>query len=840
MNLIRLALFWGLFLWVQGTAQSWTSYRIMNYNLLGYPASFSSVDYRYNDLASIISYVQPDIMGVNELRDDGDDRYADTLLSRSFNTNGITHYTHADMINPSPAGDLNNMLFYNTDKFFMLSHQQIYCPVRDFDHYKLLILDPTLPCHLDSIILDIIVCHLKAGTADTDDNARAQQAQIIADYIHQLPADHNVHLIGDFNLYDEANPAYTILVSAAATHTMVDTEGPWDRSVASEVLKYTQSTRTMAYPGTNGGATSGLDDRFDFHFMDQNLVNNLQNVQFITGSYKALGNDGLHYDLALIDSPPNAVIPPSLAQDLFDMSDHLPIIKDYAVTWPNPLPVFSNFGPYCTGDLTAALPATSNNNINGSWSPSSISTTNAGTTSYTFTPSGGSCSNTTTILVVVNPSTTPTFNSFGPYCVGATAAALPTTSTNNITGSWSPSSISTATAGTTTYTFTPASGQCATSTTIAVIVNANVVPSFNSFGPYCVGATAAALPTTSTNNITGSWSPSSISTATAGTTTYTFTPASGQCATTTTISVTITSPGCNEVYGCMDASACNYDPNATIEDSSCDYSCYGCTDALAHNYDPAATVEDGSCQTCNDELQNGDENGIDCGGSCYDACSFMVMAQVLLEGIYNPSTGLMSTALLTNNIIPLSQPYSAAPYYYLVNESVTTIPANVVNWILVEIRDANDPTIVVSRRAGFLSYDGEILDLDGSVGLSFTGLSYNAPYKIAVYHRSHLGVLSSGILVGAEIMSHDFTNSVLSAEGPSQMKLVGTRYTLYAGDYNGNGVINNIDYNLWYSDNAAVNAYYSWDGDGNAVVNSLDYNYWYANRSKVGLPAIQY
>jgi hypothetical protein len=46
----------------------------------------------------------------------------------------------------------------------------------------------------------------------------------------------------------------------------------------------------------------------------------------------------------------------------------------------------------------------------------------------------------------------------------------------------------------------------------------------------------------------------------------------------------------------------------------------GCTDPSAHNYNPAATVDDGSCVTCSDGVQNGDETGIDCGGSLCDAC----------------------------------------------------------------------------------------------------------------------------------------------------------------------------------------------------------------------------
>ncbi|MBT4344637.1 MAG: hypothetical protein HOD68_01065, partial [Flavobacteriales bacterium] len=48
-------------------------------------------------------------------------------------------------------------------------------------------------------------------------------------------------------------------------------------------------------------------------------------------------------------------------------------------------------------------------------------------------------------------------------------------------------------------------------------------------------------------------------------------------------------------YGCMDATANNYDPNATIDDGSCTYTVLGCTDSTAINFDPLANVDDGSC-----------------------------------------------------------------------------------------------------------------------------------------------------------------------------------------------------------------------------------------------------
>ena len=208
---------------------------------------------------------------------------------------------------------------------------------------------------------------------------------------------------------------------------------------------------------------------------------------------------------------------------------------------PNVVPVFTALGPYCQNATPGTLPTTSTNGITGTWSPAVISTTTLGTQTYTFTPTVGLCATTTTMSITVDPNVVPVFTALGPYCQNATPGTLPTTSTNGITGTWSPAVISTTTLGTQTYTFTPTVGLCATSTTMSIIVNPNVVPVFTALGPYCQNATPGTLPTTSTNGITGTWSPAVISTTTLGTQTYTFTPTVGLCATSTTMSITVSS-----------------------------------------------------------------------------------------------------------------------------------------------------------------------------------------------------------------------------------------------------------------------------------------------------------
>jgi gliding motility-associated-like protein len=199
---------------------------------------------------------------------------------------------------------------------------------------------------------------------------------------------------------------------------------------------------------------------------------------------------------------------------------------------PTIIPTFNAVSPICQGDALATLPSSSLNGITGTWSPS---LNNQATTTYTFTPTSGQCATTTTLSISVNSTIIPTFNVVSPICQGDVLAALPTSSLNGITGTWSPALNNQAT---TMYTFTPTSGQCATTTTLSISVNSTIIPTFNAVSPICQGEVLTALPSSSLNGITGTWSPALNNQAT---TTYTFTPTAGQCATTTTLSISVNS-----------------------------------------------------------------------------------------------------------------------------------------------------------------------------------------------------------------------------------------------------------------------------------------------------------
>ncbi len=76
-------------------------------------------------------------------------------------------------------------------------------------------------------------------------------------------------------------------------------------------------------------------------------------------------------------------------------------------------------------------------------------------------------------------------------------------------------------------------------TEVAVTISPQVTPTFAPIASTCSGFNINALPTTSNNGITGTWSPAINNNVT---TTYTFTPNAGQCAVTTTQTISITNP----------------------------------------------------------------------------------------------------------------------------------------------------------------------------------------------------------------------------------------------------------------------------------------------------------
>ncbi len=245
-----------------------------------------------------------------------------------------------------------------------------------------------------------------------------------------------------------------------------------------------------------------------------------------------------------------------------------------------------------------------------------------------------------------------------------------------------------------------------------------------------------------------------------------------------------------------------------------------------------AQCDDQDANTINDRY---DENCV-CKGEFNSA---QAQVRVLFEGFYKVNGDTMTSELNNLGLVPNGQPYGIAPFLYEGSENVETLGDSLVDWVLIEVRDTADIDQVLASQAVWVSKQGWLHSISGSPGIRFDGLAAS-DYYLAVFHKGHLGVISaSPIPFNLSSPAYDFTLSVSQARGLGQLKLIGTRYCLFAGDFDGSGILNNLDFNLWRQNPAATNQYLPIDADGNGIINNLDYNFWSANGSKLGDAAIQ-
>ncbi len=99
----------------------------------------------------------------------------------------------------------------------------------------------------------------------------------------------------------------------------------------------------------------------------------------------------------------------------------------------------------------------------------------------------------------------------------------------------------------------------------------------------------------------------------------------------------------------------------------------GCTDDAAENYDPTATSDNGSCSYCSNGIQDGDESGIDCGGSgpgCA-ACEPDLTVQDCGTAVIS-ANNLTISGIQVRNIGNSSSASATLGYYLSTNRTITT------------------------------------------------------------------------------------------------------------------------------------------------------------------------
>lgn len=199
-------------------------------------------------------------------------------------------------------------------------------------------------------------------------------------------------------------------------------------------------------------------------------------------------------------------------------------------------------------------------------------------------------------------------------------------------------------------------------------------------------------------------------------------------------------------------------------------------------YDPSTDACDG--------LDN------DCDAVIDEDCGITLVARVFLEGPYNPGTGLMNDGMRALGLVPTVEPYTGLGYVHVGGGGETTTPAvlaisgndAIADWVVLELRDAVDPSIIVATRSALVQRDGDIVDTDGTSAVSmFVG---QGNYHVAVRHRNHLGAMTLStefLFSGGTIV--DFTLPATGTYGLEACRVLGAVQLLWCGDVTFDGVV---------------------------------------------------
>jgi hypothetical protein len=136
--------------------------------------------------------------------------------------------------------------------------------------------------------------------------------------------------------------------------------------------------------------------------------------------------------------------------------------------------------------------------------------------------------------------------------------------------------------------------------------------------------------------------------------------------------------------------------------------------------------------------------------------------------------------------------------------------------VTVELHNSTTPYALVDSRKG-------VLNSVGGGTFSFSSAVSGTPYYIVIKHRNAVETWSSNPWAFVSgLLTFDFTNAQGKAYG-SNLVFKGTKWCLYSGDVNHDGIVDSGDLGLADNDNAAyVTGYTATDVNGDGIVDSGD------------------
>lgn len=292
------------------TLYSADTVRVMTYNVLKF--SQDNVDGRIPNFARIVDSIRPDVMVCQEVDD--------ASMGPLFVADVFTWAPFAGT--PFIDGpDTDCQLFYDQLKFDFISQRRITTELRDIAEFTLAT-RPNNDLPPDTIVF--YGCHLKASDGTSEAQQRARE---VAAMMAQMTDRRFAFVVGDMNVYSPQEPAYRNITGSTAVRMFIDPLGPvWMRNTPSFAGWYTQCTRATLVSSCGGGVDGGLDDRFDYIFVSEDL-----RPRIVEDSYTHFGNDGLPRLSASINNPTNTLVSQAMADALLCASDHLPVFVDVVV-----------------------------------------------------------------------------------------------------------------------------------------------------------------------------------------------------------------------------------------------------------------------------------------------------------------------------------------------------------------------------------------------------------------------------------------------------------------------------------------------------------------------------
>ncbi len=292
-----------------------TTFRIMTWNLLNFPSQSNLVadtTTRLPCYRAVIDQIDPDIIVTQE---NTDSNSVSIFLNSVLNTQWF-EYEAGTFIN---GYDTDNAIYIKTSCLRFISNVPIHTALRDVNEFTV-----TKPGY-DT--LKIFSCHLKASSGAANEALRAAEVDSIRKFTNALPPGTNFIIVGDFNFYSSYEPGYQELL-----HNDSITDGEFTDPLTMPGVwndydyrsYHTQSPRDRSF---GGGATGGMDDRFDLILLSS-VVAASGDIEYVSGSLKPFGNDGQHYQDS-INRPPNAAVSQAVANALNCASDHLPVFADF-------------------------------------------------------------------------------------------------------------------------------------------------------------------------------------------------------------------------------------------------------------------------------------------------------------------------------------------------------------------------------------------------------------------------------------------------------------------------------------------------------------------------------